>query len=108
MMLIDKVEGSDLARAMLNRGDKKVWCAVADGSDEEAMSGLTSKDFTDFVVSFSETGFFCSSGVEWAYAVPIKVVTVTEIMEDPLASPIKIVPVLEIEQNLCNCGCSNW
>ena len=104
-MLINEATGSDLARAMLARGDKKVWCAVSDDNDAEAMEGLSINEFTDFVTSYSETGFFCASGVEWAFAVPIKVMMVTESMEDPFTSPIKIMPVPTLEEILCRCGC---
>ena len=32
-----EITGSDLTRALLERGDKQVWCAVDDESDEQAM-----------------------------------------------------------------------
>ena len=107
-MLSNKIIGSHLTRAMLDRGDKKIWCAVADSSDDEAMNGLAINDFTDFVISYSDSGFFCASGVEWAFAVPIKVVTVTEYMDDPTVSPVKIVEMPAVEESLCDCGCANW
>lgn len=70
--------GSDLARAMLIRGDTEVWCAVADSSDEEAMMDLRGNDFTLSIVSFEQGVFHCTAGTEWAFAVPIKVTALTE------------------------------
>lgn len=77
-MFDNELTGSHLARAMLDQGNEKVWCAVADNSDEEAIQGLANNDFTDVVVSFSESGFYCTSGIEWAFAVPIKITVLTE------------------------------
>ncbi len=74
----DKLVGSDLTRSMLTRGDKQVWCAVADDSDEEAMKDLVGNDFTAFIDSFNEDGFFCTSGMQWSFAVPIKIVAMTD------------------------------
>ena len=80
--------GSDLARAMLKRGDTDIWCVVADSSDKEAMRDISNNDFTVRIVSFTENGFICSAGTEWACAVPIKVVIITETIEE-----------------VCHCGC---
>ena len=81
--------GSDLARAMLMRGDKEVWCAVADNSDEEAMTDLEGNDFTARIVSFIGGSFYCTAGIEWTFAVPIRVIALTG-----------------VEEGLCSCGCS--
>lgn len=70
--------GSDLARAMLARGDKQIWCAVADSSDEEAMDDQLDNDFTARIVSFDNGSFFCSGGMAWAFAVPIKISAITQ------------------------------
>ncbi len=83
------LKGSDLARAMLMRGDKEIWCAVADNSDEEAMTDLDGNDFTACIVSFVGESFYCTAGVEWAFAVPIRVIA-----------------LIEVEEGLCTCGCS--
>ncbi len=77
-MLGDRLTGSHLTRAMLTRGDKQVWCAVTDDSDEEAIKDLVGNDFTALIASFNEDSFFCTSGMQWSFAVPIKVVTVIE------------------------------
>lgn len=76
--MINKLKGSDLTRAMLNRGDKTVWCAVADYSDEEAIDNMLGNDFTASIVSFNEDTFFCTNGMEWSFAVPIRIVAMTE------------------------------
>lgn len=74
----NKLTGSNLARAMLARGDEQVWCAVADDSDEQAMMDLDGNDFTAYVTSFKEDQFFCSDNASWSYAVPIKIVALTQ------------------------------
>ena len=81
--LNNELTGSDLTRAMLARGDSQIWCAVADDSDEEAMEDLANNDFTAFIVSSQENCFFCTGGMEWRFAVPIKIVAVTasEVMQ---------------------------
>ncbi len=76
-MVDNKLTGSHLTRAMLVRGDKQVWCAVADYSDEEAMEDLANNDFTAFIVSATDGSFYCTGGMEWKFAVPIKIVAVT-------------------------------
>ena len=89
-MLIEQLKGSALTRAMLKRGDKQVWCAVSDDSDEETMQYLTDNDFTAVIVSFNEDCFISTGGMEWAFATPIKIVALTE-----------------TEVNLCCCSCYN-
>ncbi len=74
----NKLTGSDLTRAMLDRGDKKIWCAVDDDSDERAISDQIDNDFTARIVSFRDGKFFCTSGMTWLYAVPIKIVPLTQ------------------------------
>lgn len=76
--MAEVLSGSELTRAMLARGDEQVWCAVADNSDEEALQDLTGNDFTAFIVSFENDCFYCSGGMEWGYAVPIKIVALTQ------------------------------
>lgn len=70
--------GSDLTRAMLKRGDKDIWCAVADSSDEEAMHDQMDNDFTARIISFDNGSFLCSGGMAWAYAVAIKISAITQ------------------------------
>lgn len=72
------LSGSELTRAMLARGDEQVWCAVADNSDEEAIQDLTGNDFTATIVAFEDESFICSGGMEWGFAVPIKIVALTQ------------------------------
>lgn len=74
----DQLRGSDLTRAMLARGDTQVWCAVCDQSDEQAMMDQCGNDFTDYIVSFDNGCFYCSSGTTWNYAVPIKISAIVQ------------------------------
>ena len=62
----DKVEltGSDLCRAMLERGDKTVLCAVSDNGDFEA-------DAYDAICRVDEDGLFESHCTFWWYVQPI-------------------------------------
>lgn len=73
-----KLLGSDLTRAMLNRGDKKIWCAVDDDSDEQAITDQINNDFTARIVSFRDGEFFCTAGMRWSFAVPIKINPITQ------------------------------
>ncbi|AMN49918.1 MULTISPECIES: hypothetical protein [unclassified Psychrobacter] len=74
----NKLTGSDLTRAMLDRGDKQIWCAVDDDSDERAISDQIDNDFTARIVSFRDGKFFCTAGMTWLYAVPIKISVLTQ------------------------------
>ncbi|BBI68397.1 hypothetical protein PKHYL_25880 [Psychrobacter sp. KH172YL61] len=53
----NELKGSDLTRAMLARGEKRVWCAVCDDSDEQAMMDHCGNDFTAYIVSFRNGSF---------------------------------------------------
>ncbi len=72
------LRGSDLARNLLAKGANKIWCAVSDNSDEEAMSDQSYNDFRAHISKFSNEQFFCTSGMAWNFAVPIKVVAIDE------------------------------
>ncbi|MDX2372830.1 hypothetical protein ACTXGL_01630 [Psychrobacter sp. T6-6] len=74
----NELKGSDLTRAMLARGTKRIWCAVCDDSDEQAMMDHCGNDFTAYIVSFRDGFFYCSAGMPWSYAVPIKISAVTQ------------------------------
>ncbi|MBP2279788.1 hypothetical protein H4W00_000601 [Psychrobacter sp. PL19] len=73
-----KLTGSDLTRAMLKRGDQQIWCAVEDSNDKEAMADQMNNDFTARIVSFNDNSFFCTGGVAWSFAVPIKISAMTQ------------------------------
>ncbi len=73
MEMRNELKGSDLARAMLRRGDKRIWCAISDDSDEQAMTVHDSNAFTAYIVSFKDGEFYCTGGMPWLYAVPIKI-----------------------------------
>lgn len=73
-----ELTGSDLTRALLERSDKPIWCAVDDESDEQAMMDNNGNDFTAYIVSFKNGYFYCSCNTAWAFAVPIKISAVTQ------------------------------
>ena len=75
--MVSKLTGSDLTCAILERGDKKeIWCAVSDESDQEAISDLHGNDFTAYIVKFQNGYFYCDGGMQWSYAVPIKIIPI--------------------------------
>ncbi|ERL54873.1 hypothetical protein [Psychrobacter aquaticus] len=74
----NELKGSNLTRLMLARGQKKIWCAVCDESDEQAMMDHYDNDFTAYIMSFHEGYFYCSAGIPWSFAVPIQISAVTE------------------------------
>ena len=76
--MVNELRGSDLARAMLERGDKQIWCAVSDDSDEHAMTNLEGNEFTAYIVAFKDGSFYCAGGMAWLCAVPIKISEVIE------------------------------
>ena len=78
MKMGNELKGSDLVRAMLERGHKKIWCAIDDESDEQAMTAHDGNDFTAYIVSFKDGSFYCTGGMPWLYAVPIKISEVVE------------------------------
>lgn len=63
-----ELTGSDLCRAMLDRGDKLVFCYVSDISEDEALT----KQVIGVVVAFnSQDERFRTTGFPWTYAVPV-------------------------------------
>lgn len=74
----NKLIGSSLTRAMLRNGDTNIWCAVDDESDENAILDHENNDFTARIMYFEDGKFFCSTGAPWTYAVPIKIVALTQ------------------------------
>ena len=75
---MDKIlEGSELTRAMLQDGHEEIWCAVDDSCDQETMANLANNDFTAHIVSYEDGMFYCSAGMAWTHAVPIKIVAMT-------------------------------
>ena len=76
----NKLKGSDLTRAMLERGDDKVLCAVNNDSDEHAITNIDNADysFLKYIVSFNNSHFLCEDGTPWQHAVPVKKVEVTQ------------------------------
>lgn len=83
------IEGSELTRAMLEDGHEEVWCAVDDSCDQDTMANLANNDFTAHVVSYEDGMFYCSAGMAWACAVPIKIVAMTA--SDAKLRPQKIL-----------------
>ncbi len=70
----NELRGSDLTRAMLEHGDQQIWCAIDDDSDERA---IIDHDFTAYIVAFKDGLFHCTGGMQWLYAVPIKIKEIT-------------------------------
>jgi len=71
--VVDRLTGSNLTRAKLKHDDQKIWCAVGDESDQQATSDLNGNDFTAYIVEFRNGYFYCDGGMQWLYAVPIKI-----------------------------------
>ncbi|MDE0490384.1 hypothetical protein NK638_02290 [Psychrobacter sp. A3] len=86
--MMNKLTGSELTRAMLARGDKDIWCAVCDESDERAMMDLYGNDFTVYIVAYRDGYFYCRSGTSWACAVPIKIAAITQEDQEYIDSPM--------------------
>ena len=78
--MLSKLVGSDLTRAMLERGDEQVWCAVSNESEQDAISTIKNVDgrFIMHIVSFEEGCFLCKEDSTWSYAVPIKKTLLTQ------------------------------
>ena len=76
----NELRGSDLTRAMLERAEEKVWCAVNNDSDEHAMTNIDNADysFLKYIISFNNSHFLCKNGTSWKHAVPVKKVEVTQ------------------------------
>lgn len=72
--------GSDLTRAILERGNEQVWCAVSNDSEQDAMSTIRNVDdrFITHIVSFEEGCFLCKEGKVWQFAVPVKKIPLTQ------------------------------
>lgn len=66
--------GSDLTRELLEQGSEKVWCAVSNNSDQDALAAIDNFSYncTGYIISSTENCFFCNTGECWLYAVPIK------------------------------------
>lgn len=77
--MITELTGSDLTQAILKRGDRIVWCAVSNSSDEHAMTAIKNGYYELLVpiVSFNN-GFVCREGNIWLHAIPVKKVEVTQ------------------------------
>ncbi|WP_079691582.1 hypothetical protein [Psychrobacter sp. DAB_AL43B] len=75
-----KLIGSDLTRAMLERGDKQVWCAVSNESEQDAINTIKNVDgrFIMHIVSFENECFLCEEEGTWKYAIPIKKIPLTQ------------------------------
>jgi len=72
--------GSDLTRAMLERGDEQVWCAVSNESEQDVINTIKNIDrnFIVHIVSFKDGCFLCKEKRAWKYAVPIKKTPLTQ------------------------------
>lgn len=72
------VTGSELTRVMLEYGHQEIWCVVGDSCDQEAMTSLANNDFTARIESFEDGMFYCTGGMAWSSAVPIKIRAITQ------------------------------
>ncbi len=77
-MMNNELIGSHLTRLLLKQQERPIWCSVSDNSDEEAMQDLIGHDFTLFINSYKEGKFYCTGGMQWSFAVPIKIVAATQ------------------------------
>lgn len=75
-----QLTGSDLTRAMLERGDQQVWCAVSNESEQDAINTIKNVDgnFIMHIVAFEDGCFLCKEDSAWSYAVPIKKTLLTQ------------------------------
>lgn len=64
----EPLAGSDLCRAMRNRGDSFVQCYM---SNSEDCMNLDSSMWPKIVIHHSSNGFRCADGTFWKYATPI-------------------------------------
>lgn len=72
--------GSDLTRAILERGDEQVWCAVSNVNAQQARATIKNgdSDFITHIVAFENDGFLCKEGKVWQFAVPVKKIPLTQ------------------------------
>lgn len=77
---MNTLSGNDLTRAMLERGDEQIWCAVSHESVEHAMKTIKdiNGDFIMHIVAFEDGCFLCKEGGTWKYAIPIKKTELTQ------------------------------
>ena len=76
----DELLVSDLTRAMLERGDEQVLCAVSNESEQDAIKTIKNIDgnFIMHIVAFEDGYFLCKEESTWLYAVPIKKTLLTQ------------------------------
>ena len=76
----DELLVSDLTRAMLERGDEQVLCAVSNESEQDAIKTIKIIDgnFIMHIVAFEDGCFLCKEESTWSYAVPIKKTLLTQ------------------------------
>ena len=89
--MVNGLVGSDLTRYMLASKVEKVWCAISDDSDEQAMMNLDGNDFTANIVSHHEGYFYCEAGRSWLCAVPIKIVALEPEATEYLTSTVQLI-----------------
>lgn len=70
--LSSELTGSDLARAMLARGDRFILCGVSDSDDSDAANHEDDDFLAEAVTDFDDTdGLFGTTSMRWNHAVPI-------------------------------------
>lgn len=85
-----KLVGSALTRAMLMSGKERVWCAISDEIDEQAMMDLDGNDFTACIVSYHDGSFYCEAGMSWLCAVPITIVALQQDNTGYTTNPVQM------------------
>ena len=78
--MIIELQGSQLTQAILERGDRQVWCAVSNISDEHALATIENGYYELLVciVSLKNDKFVCKNGDLWHYAIPVKKVELSQ------------------------------
>ena len=56
--MLSKLVGSDLTRAMLERGDQQVWCAVSNESEQDAINTIKNVDGKDLYLWKREIQYY--------------------------------------------------
>ena len=72
--MISELQGSQLTQAILEKGNKRVWCAVSNISDDHAMLAVNNSYYELLVpiVASNNDSFICAKGNLWQYAVSVK------------------------------------
>lgn len=75
-----KLFGSSLTREMLKKGNKQIWCAVSNDSEEHAMTIIENSHYSllVYITSFNDDEFICREGESWRFAIPVRKIELTQ------------------------------